>query len=140
LAISRPCKDSAEFDSLYRKKLLRDVVLFRDADGKLLAPLPDDLIVAGSVQARAFEDAGIVVEVVHPTVLIDEGFENPWLKALAPGHKPKFIPPTPEQNLDVAVKAAARMAAAENPYVSMEARAEGIGAGRPAPGGRSILR
>jgi hypothetical protein len=138
LAIPRPCIDSDEFDSRYRKKLLREVVLFRDSDGKLLAPLPDDVIVAGSVQHRAFQDAGIEVAAVHPTVLIDEGFLNDWLLALAPGYKPKFVPPTPEQNLEVAVKAAAKMAAAERPYRSMEDRAEGIGYGRPPPGGRKV--
>jgi hypothetical protein len=141
LAVPRVCADSAEFDARFRnKKLLREVVLFRDSDGKLLPPLPDDVIVAGSIQARAFEDAGIKVEVVHPTTLIDEGFENDWLKALAPGYKPKFVPPTPEQNLEVAVKAAAKMAAAEKPYISPEARAEGLGRGTPRPGGRSILQ
>ncbi len=139
LAVPRVCADSAEFDARFRnKKLLREVVLFRDGDGKLLPPLPDDVIVAGSIQARAFEDAGIKVEVVHPTTLIDEGFANDWLKALAPDHKPKFVPPTPEQNLEVAVKAAAKMAAAEKPYVSPEARAEGIGYGHPKPGGRRV--
>jgi hypothetical protein len=75
---------------------------------------------------------------VHPTTLIDEGYENPWLKALAPGHKRKFVPPTPEQNLAVAVKAAVKMAAAEKPYVSMETRSEGIGRGTPPPGGRKV--
>ncbi len=70
------------------------------------------MLVIGSHQYRALQDAGRnVASAVHPTTLIDEGFENDWLKALAPGHKPpKFAPPTPEQNLAVAVKAAARMA------------------------------
>jgi hypothetical protein len=143
LAVPRVCADSAEFDARFRnKKLLREVVVFRDSDGKLLPPLPDDVIVAGSIQARAFEDAGIIVEVVHPTTLIDEGFENDWLKALAPGHKPKFVPPTPEENLEVAVKAAAKMAemeAAEKPgKASARFDSENLGYGRPAPGGRRV--
>jgi hypothetical protein len=138
LAVPRPCVSSDDFDSKFRKKLLREVVLFRNGDGKLLRPLPDDVIVAGSIQHRAFQDADIEVEVVHPTMLIDEGFENDWLKALAPGYKPKFKLPTPEQNLEVAVKAAAKMAAAEKPYISPEARAEGIGRGTPRPGGRRV--
>ena len=139
LAVPRPCKDSEEFDSKFRKKLLREVVLFRDSDGKLLDILPDDVLVIGSHQYRALQDAGRnVASAVHPTVLIDEGYQNDWLKALAPGYKPKFTPPTPEENLEVAVKAAAKMAAAEKPYRSMEDRAEGIGYGHPAPGGRRV--
>jgi hypothetical protein len=138
LAVPRPCVLSDEFDSKFRKKLLREVVLFRDGDGKLLPPLPDDVIVAGSIQHRAFQDAGIEVQVVHPTTLIDEGFENDWLKALAPGHKRKFVPPTPEENLAVAVKAAVIAAKAEKPYVSPDARAEGIGRGSTPPGGRRV--
>jgi hypothetical protein len=141
LAVPRPCVDSDEFDARFRKKLLREVVLFRDADNKLLPPLLDDVIVAGSIQHRAFQDAGIEVTAVHPTMLIDEGFENDWLLALALGYKRKFVPPTPEENLEVAVKAAAVMAAAESkqkPYRSMEDRAEGIGRGTPPPGGRRV--
>jgi len=140
LAVPRPCKDSEEFDQRFRKKLLREVVLFRDGDGKLLDILPDDVLVIGTDQYRALQDAGHNVEsAVHPTTLIDEGYQNDWLKALAPGHKPpKPPPPTPDENLAVAVKAAAAMAKAEKPYVSPEARAEGIGYGRPPSGGRRV--
>jgi hypothetical protein len=120
---------------------LREVVLFRDSGGKLLEILPDDVLVIGSYQYRALQDAGRNVEsAVHPTTLIDEGFENPWLKALAPGHKPpKPPPPTPEENLAVAVKAAAVMAKAEKPYRSMDDRAEGIGRGRVPAGGMKVI-
>jgi hypothetical protein len=139
LAAPRPCKDSEEFDQRFRKKLLREVVLFRSEDGTLLDILPDDVLVIGSHQYRALQDAGRNVEsAIHPTVLIDEGYQNDWLKALAPGYKPKFVPPTPEQNLEVAVKAAVKMAAAERPYISMETRSEGIGRGVPPPGGRRV--
>jgi hypothetical protein len=135
LAIPRPCKDSEEFDSKFREKLLREIVLFRDGDGKLLDILPDDVLVIGTPQYRALQDAGKdVSSAVHPTTLIDEGFENDWLKALALGYKRKFKPPTPEENLAVAVKAAAIVAKAEKPYRSMEDRAEGIGRGTPRPG------
>ena len=139
LAAPRPCVDCEEFDSKFRRKLLREIVLFRDSDGKLLDILPDDVLVIGSPQYRALQDAGRNVNsAVHPTVLIDEGFKNDWLLALAPGYKPKFKPPTPEENLEVAVKAAAKMAAAEKPYRSMDDRAEGIGYGSPPPGGRRV--
>ena len=141
LAIPRPCVDSEELNSKFRKKLLREVVLFRDSDNKLLDILPDDVLVVGSHQYRALQDAGRdVTSAAHPTVLIDEGFQNDWLFALAPGYKPKFKPPTAEENLEVAVKAAAKVAAAatEKPYRSMDDRAEGIGRGTPPPGGRRV--
>jgi hypothetical protein len=140
LMVPRPCQNSEEFDSKFRKKLLREVVLFRDSDGKLLEILPDDVLVVGSHQYRALQDAGRnVASAVHPTVLIDEGFENDWLKVLASGYKPKFKPPTPEQNLAVAVKAAAVMAKAEKPYRSMDDKAEGIGRGRVPAGGMKVI-
>lgn len=140
LSVPRPCQNSEEFDAMFRKKLLREVVLFRDSDNKLLDILPDDVLVIGSHQYRALQDAGRNVgSAVHPTTLIDEGYQNDWLKALAPGHKRKFVPPTPEQNLAVAVKAAVKMAAAEKPYVSLETKSEGIGRGRVPPGGMKVI-
>ncbi len=141
LMAPRPCKDSEEFDSKFRKKLLREIVLFRNDKGDLHDILPDDVLVIGSHQYRALQDAGKdVSKAIHPTTLIDEGFENDWLKALAPGYKRKFVPPTPEENLAVAVKAAVIAAKSEKLYRSMDDRAEGIGYGRPPPGGKSILR
>ena len=98
LALPRPCANSEQFDKRFRKKLLRIVTLFRDADGKLFPPLPDDVVVAGTLQARAFEDAGIEVKLVRAETLIDEGFENDFLFELAPTHKRKPKPqpkPTP---------------------------------------------
>jgi hypothetical protein len=92
LAVPRPCASPDEFDKRFRRKLLRNVTLFRDTEGKLLPPLPDDVIVAGTVQARAFEDAGIEVQVVRAETLLDEGFENDWLRDLAPAWKPKPKP------------------------------------------------
>jgi hypothetical protein len=142
LAVPRPCVSSEEFDGLYRgKRLLREVVLFRNSAGKLLDLLPDDVLVVGSPQHRAYQDErpDYKPTAVHPTELLNEGYENDWLKALAPNHKPEFKPPTAQENLEVAIKAAAKMAAFEpKPYVSMEARAEGIGRGVPPPGGRRV--
>ncbi|MGB8114716.1 MAG: hypothetical protein WCF22_13130 [Candidatus Sulfotelmatobacter sp.] len=146
LACPRPCVSSEEFDGLYHgKRLLREVVLFRNSKGRLLDLLPDDVLVIGTPQHRAYQDErpDYNPPAVHPTELLDEGYENPWLKALCPDYKPEFKPPTAQENLEVAIKAAAKMAAfepAKKPYMSPEARAEGIGRGTPAPGGRSILK
>jgi hypothetical protein len=144
LAIPRPCADSAEFDARFRKKLIREVVLFRDTEGKLLPPLPDDVVVAGTIQARAFEDAKIEVQVVHPTTLLDEGFQNDWLYELAPTWKrkpgPKPAAPTRSQQEEVARQAAERIKIMEPPgKASARPDAENLGYGRPKPGGRRIV-
>ena len=79
LAIPAPCKDAAEFDAKFRRKLVREVTLFRDAEGRLQPPLNDDMIVRGSWQDEAFTEAGIV----HNTITADElrarGFKNDFL-------------------------------------------------------------
>jgi hypothetical protein len=140
LALPRPCVDVAEFNAKYRdKKLLRVVTLFRDADGKLLPPLPSDVVVAGSRQHLAFSDAQIPVEAVRAETLLDEGYQNDFLSELAPAWKPKKPkPPTDAERAEIAKQAAVEMAK-EKPYVSMEARSEGIGRGTPRPGGRSVI-
>jgi hypothetical protein len=147
LALPRPCVDSDEFDKRFRKKLVREVALFRDTEGKLLPPLPDDVIVAGTVQARAFEDAKIEVTLVRAEQLLDEGFENDFLFALAPNYKrkpkPKPAPSTDAERKEVAVKAAGKMAQRSDvaPAGKASARydAENIGYGRPRPGGYRVL-
>jgi len=147
LALPRPCVDSDEFDKRFRKKLVREVALFRDTEGKLLPPLPDDVIVAGTVQARAFEDAKIEVTLVRAEQLLDEGFENDFLFALAPNYKrkpkPKPAPSTDAERKAVAVKAAEKMAQRPDavPAGKASARydAENIGYGRPRPGGYRVL-
>ena len=125
----------------WRRKLLRETVLFRDADGKLLPPLPDDVIVAGSIQHRAFQDAGIAVDAVHPTVLLDEGYQNDWLVELAPGYKPK--PPKPEPVKTEASspgESAPMPPVAQAPPGKASARydSENVGYGKPPPGGRRV--
>ena len=144
LAVPRPCVSSEEFDTKFRKRLLREVVLFRNSAGKLLDPLPDDVLVIGTPQHRAYQDERpeLKIEAVHPTVLLDEGYENSWLKDLAPNHKPEFKPPTPQENLQAAVVAAAKMAAATpQPKPGMASArwdSERLGHGTPPPGGRKV--
>ena len=142
LAVPRPCADSNEFDKRFRRKLLRNVTLFRDTDGKLLPPLPDDVIVAGTVQARAFEDAGIEVQVVRAETLLDEGFENAWLRELAPAWKlkPKPVPASNPQRGSGGT-AVEKMAKAIPPgKASARYDSENIGRGTPKPGGYRVVR
>lgn len=144
LAVPRPCANSDEFDKRFRKKLLRNVTLFRDTDGKLLPPLPDDVVVAGTPQARAFEDAGIEVKVVRAETLLDEGFENDWLRALAPTWKPKSKPKPdgPAMTKEDAATAAAEKVAKSIPPGRASARydSENLGRGTAKPGGYCVVR
>jgi len=143
LALPRPCANSEEFDKRFRKKLLRIVTLFRDADGKLFPPLPDDVVVAGTPQARAFEDAGIEVKLVRAETLIDEGFENDFLFELAPTHKrePKPQPKPPPLSKKMAAKAQAPKIPTPAPgKASARYDSENIGRGTPKPGGFKVYR
>ena len=142
LAVPRPCANRNEFDKRFRKKLLRNVTLFRDTEGKLLPPLPDDVLVAGTPQARAFEDAGIEVQVVRAETLLDEGYENDWLRDLAPTWKPNPKPkPAAIPKEKAATQAAEKMANAITPgRASADHDSERLGRGTPKPGGRSIMR
>ncbi len=143
LALPRPCVDSSEFDRKFRKNLLREVVLFRDADNKLLPPLPDDVIVAGTPQHRAFQDAGIEINAVRAETLLDEGFGNNWLYELAPQWKPKpkpqSAPPTDGEREEVAVKVQEKIANVTPPgKASARYDSENLGYGKPPPGGRRV--
>jgi hypothetical protein len=142
LAVPRPCANSDEFDKRFRKKLVRQVTLFRDMEGNLLPPLPDDVVVAGTPQARAFEDAGIEVKLVRAETLLDEGFENDWLRELAPNWKPKPKPNPAIVSKEQAVTAAAEKIAKSIPpgRASAHYNSENIGRGTPKPGGYRIVR
>jgi hypothetical protein len=143
LAVPARCANSEDFDrKFFKRKLLREVTLFRDTDDKVLPPLPSDTVVYGSRQWRAFVDAGYEVNAVHPAALIDEGYENDFLRELAPYHKRK-VPD--KEKVEIAAAAAKMMldkdveaAKAKPPYRSMDDRAEGIGSGKPPPGGRRV--
>lgn len=111
LALPKPCTTPEEFDKLFRKKLLRPVILFRDTQGKLLPPLHDDVIVAGSPQHREFQDAGIEVSAVRAETLIDDGYENDFLRELAPKHVRKVQKEQAVKNAKPAEQVAAEVAA-----------------------------
>lgn len=139
LAVPRPCVDTAEFDLRFKKKLVREVVLFRDADNRLMPPLPDDVVIAGTEQHRAFEDAKIPVTPVRAETLIDEGFANDFLFQLAPGYKPKKSEPTPAERKEIAAEAAIKVAnAVKEGKASARYDSEGLGRGTVAPFGRKV--
>ena len=79
LAVPAPCKTAKEFDAKFLRKLIRETVLVRDANGDLEPPLPDDVIVAGSPQDIAFTEAGIEHKTVTAESLIAEGYQNDFL-------------------------------------------------------------
>ncbi len=84
LALPAPATSSAEFDSRYMRKLLREVVIFRDPGGKVEPPLHDDVVIEGSWQHKAFVESGIEVKTHKAEALIAEGYQNDFLFALCP--------------------------------------------------------
>lgn len=105
LAIPARCETSQEFDKKFRKKLVREVTLFRDAKGILQEPLSDDMIVRGSWQDEAFTEAGVPHKTVTNEELIAQGYENDFLRT-------EVEPPTPKRvlnEIDAAIEAANRL-------------------------------
>jgi hypothetical protein len=84
LAIPAPCKTAEEFDHKFRRKAVREVVIFRDVEGKPLAPLADDVVVEGSWQDKTLTEGGIEHETVTAQSLLDQGYQNDFLFELAP--------------------------------------------------------
>jgi hypothetical protein len=159
LAIPTPCKTSEEFDKKFLKKLVREVVLFRDVDGRLELPLHDDVIVAGSTQDAAFIEAGIEHKTVTAAALIAEGYQNEFLHDLAPDAVPtpstppsapseKPLTPMRKDLEERAAKLAERPAGVYVPHTEeiMRKRGpsrpedEGIGVGVVKPGGEVVIR
>jgi hypothetical protein len=144
LALPRPCANSEEFDKKFRKRLLREVVLFRDADNKLLPPLPDDILIVGTPQYRALLEAKLLdgAKVMTPQAALDEGYENDWLLDLAPDYKPKPKPkpqPKPMPPEEVAQRVAAKIV--EPPgKASARSDSENLGYGRPKSGGFRVVK
>ncbi len=100
-----------------------------------LPPLPgpdgEDVADAGTIQARAFEDAGMKVEVVRAETLLDEGYENDWLRELAPDWKPPAKPkapaPTAQEREEVAAKVQEKIAQHDRPLKAGGPGSENIG-------------
>ena len=82
------------------------------------------------------------MEVVRAETLLDEGFENDWLRKLAPAWKPKPKPKPAAVSKDAAATAAAEKMAKAIPPGKASARydSENIGPGTPKPGGYRIVR
>lgn len=142
LALPRPCTSSEEFDRKFRKLLLREVVLFRDAADKLLPPLADDVLIIGTPQYRAFLEANLLdgAKVMTPQEALDEGYANDWLLDLAPGYKPKVKPkPQPEPMPAEEVARKVQEKVAPSGKASARYDAENVGYGRPKPGGFRVM-
>jgi hypothetical protein len=88
LAVPAPCKTAKEFDAKFLRKLVREVVIVRGLNGDVEPPLPDDVIVAGSLQDIAFTEAGIEHQTVTAESLIADGYQNDFLH---PENLPKTL-------------------------------------------------
>ena len=84
LAVAEKCSSIEEFDATYGGKRLIEGQLFYETDGSLQAPLSHIVIVFGSELHRKYSEAGIAVKTVSAEPLIAQGYENNFLKRLAP--------------------------------------------------------
>lgn len=100
LAIPAPCKTSEEFDKRFLKKLVREVVVFRDEHGEVQPPFPDDIIVRDSWQDKAFTEAGIAHETVTADELRAQGYCNDFLYPNGDAPKADEQPPTSATPVD----------------------------------------
>jgi hypothetical protein len=140
--------DKEAFDQKYMKPLVREVVLFRDTEGKLLPPLSGeepDIVVIGTPQYYEFKIAGIEVNAVHPQALLEQGYRNDFLFELCPNWKeppkPKLVRPTDEEREAVANQVAAKIADSQKASSgSLYEPQEKIGRGKPSLGGFSVIR
>ncbi len=85
----------ADYESQFGGKRLVEGALFYDADGKLLPPRPDIVIVEESELDRAYTAAGISHRVWTPEYLIKQGYCNSFLFKLAPWVSPPSRQPEP---------------------------------------------
>jgi hypothetical protein len=83
LAVADRPATVAEYEQQFGGKRLVEATLFYDADGKLLPPLPEIVIVEGSPIDKAYSEAGIEHPVTSPQALIAKGYCNPFLLKLA---------------------------------------------------------
>ena len=83
LAVAEPPETVEEFEETFGGKRLVEAILFYTEDGTLLPPLADIVIVEGSSVHRKYQEAGIEVEAVPAAQLIEWGFCNDFLLALA---------------------------------------------------------
>jgi hypothetical protein len=133
------------FDKKYMKPLVRECVLFRDANGKLLPPLAGeepDIVVIGTPQHRAFVEAGIEVNAVHPQTLLEQGYRNDFLFELCPNWKeppkPKPIRLTDEEREAVAKQVVAKVERVSTALLYEPE--EKIGVGTPPVGGFRVVQ
>ena len=83
LAVADRPASVAAYEQQFGGKRLVEATLFYGADGKLLPPLPEIVIVDGSPIDQAYTDAGIEHRVTSAQSLIAKGYCNPFLLKLA---------------------------------------------------------
>ena len=83
LAVAERPASVAAYEQQFGGKRLVEATLFYDADGKLLPPLPEIVVVEGSPIDQAYTDAGIEHRVTSAQSLIAKGYCNPFLLKLA---------------------------------------------------------
>jgi hypothetical protein len=160
LAVADRPPSVAAYEQQFGGKRLVEATLFYGADGKLLPPLPEIVVVNGSPIDRAYTDAGIEHRVTSAQSLIAKGYCNPFLLKLATPAESDLIrdlkaklaagvkPPTPSAQApgrlprddDGVPRQSTATPAAPPGRASARYDAEGIGRGRVPPGGFKVMR
>ena len=158
LAVADRPPSVAAYEQQFGGKRLVEATLFYGADGKLLPPLPEIVVVNGSPIDQAYTDAGIEHRVTSAQSLIAKGYCNPFLLKLASPAESDLVrdlkaklaagvkPPTPSAQApgrqprddDGAPPRSTATPAAPPGRASARYDAEGIGRGRVPPGGFKV--
>jgi hypothetical protein len=98
LAVAARPASVEDYERRFGGKRLVEGTLFYDADGRLLPPQPDIVIVDDSALDRAYTAAGMAHRVTSAEFLIKQGYCNAFLFKLAPWLSTPSPPiaPTPE--------------------------------------------
>jgi len=83
LAVADRPASVAQYEQQFGGRRLVEATLFYGADGQLLPPLPEIVIVEGSPIDQAYTDAGIEHRVISAQSVIAKGYCNPFLLKLA---------------------------------------------------------
>jgi hypothetical protein len=160
LAVAERPASVADYEQQFGGKRLVEATLFYGADGQLLPPLPEIVVVNGSPIDQAYTDAGIEHHVTSAQSLLAKGYCNPFLLKLASPAEDDLVrdlkaklaagvkPPTPSARAAVlrpgneqgAVPRSTATPAAPPGRASARYDAEGLGRGTVPPGGYRVVR
>ena len=135
LAVAEEPETVEEYEQTFGGKRLVEAILFYAEDKRLMAPLPEIVIVEGSSIHRAYQEAGIEVDAVPAPQLLAQGYCNDFLLDMAtaeerklaeakrkepPVYTPKLQAPSPAPSADEPVAMARDTRVSRDPFMNIE--------------------